>query len=356
MNDSTERIRPEVLAIEGYHVITYDCPVKLNQNESPFDIPADVKDRILDAVQVQAWSRYPEPMPLDLVDAAARFVGVSTDQVMVANGSNSIIQHILNAVITQGVRVTIPYPSFSLYGQFTEILGGDPDYVPLDETFSYDIEALIQSASSGVSLVIVCSPNNPTGCDISNEDLDRLLASTDAIVVIDEAYAEFNDHTAVDLLDKHPNLIVLKTLSKAFAAAAIRIGCLIASPHLVTQIQKIKLPFDINVFSRLAAIELMQHRDTTDDNVRYIKDERDRVFQTLSTVKGVTAHPSKANLILFEVDEPKRVFKELAERGVLIRDVSGYPGLSRGLRVSIGTAEENNAFLSAITNVMETTQ
>jgi histidinol-phosphate aminotransferase len=355
VNDPYNRIRPEVRAIEGYHVVAYDCPVKLNQNESPFDIPGDVKDRILEAVREQAWSRYPEPMPRDLVDAVARHLGVSADRVMVANGSNSIVQHILNAVVSPGVRVTIPSPSFSLYGQFTEILGGDPDYVSLDESFSYDIEALIQSASSGVSLVIVCSPNNPTGCDISNDDLERLLTSTDAIVVVDEAYAEFNDHTAIDLLDKHSNLIVLKTWSKAFAAAAIRVGCLIASPQLVAEIQKIKLPFDINLFSRLAAIELLQHRDTMDSNVRYIKDERNRVFQALSMVKGVTAYPSKANLILFEIDEPKRVFEALAEKGVLVRNVSGYPRLSRGLRVSIGTRKENDAFLDAFTNLMEAT-
>jgi histidinol-phosphate aminotransferase len=356
MNNPNERIRPEVRAIEGYHVIAYDCPVKLNQNESPFDVPADVKDRILDAVRKQAWTRYPEPMPLDLVDTVASYLGASPDQIMVANGSNSIVQHILNAVVTSGVRVAIPSPSFSLYGQFTEILGGDAVYVPLDASFRYDVDALIHSAGSGVSLVIICSPNNPTGCDISNEDLSRLLTSTDAIVVVDEAYAEFNDHTALDLLDRHPNLIVLKTLSKALGAAAIRIGCLVASPQLVSQILKIKLPFDVNVFSRLAAIELLQHRDTIDRNVSYIIEERSRVFSAMSSIAGVIPYPSKANLILFEVDGPKSVFEQLAEKGVLVRNVSGYARLSRGLRVSIGSRDENNAFLAALTKVMETSK
>jgi histidinol-phosphate aminotransferase len=342
-----------VLATDGYHVIAYDCPVKLNQNESPFDTPDEIKTKILDAVRNEAWSRYPEPMPTDLVDAVARHVGVSPDRVLVANGSNSIVQHILNAVVTDGIRVAIPSPSFSLYGQFTEMLGGVPEYVRLNPEFQYDIDALIQSASSGVSLVIVCSPNNPTGCDLSNVDLTRLLESTDAIVVVDEAYAEFNDHTAIDLLDRHPNLIVLKTLSKAFGAAAIRIGYLIASPELVAQIQKIKLPFDINLFSRLAAIELLSHSDLIERNVGYITDERDRVFGALKAVSGVTPYASKANLILFEVDHPKAVFEQLAEKGVLIRNVSGYPGLSRGLRVSIGTHEENDTFLNALNQVME---
>ena len=353
MSDPTRKIRPEVRAIKGYHLTAYACPVKLNQNESPFDLSDEIKDRILSNVRDQAWSRYPDPMPMDLVEAVAQFVGVRPDQVLVANGSNSIVQHFLNTVVSPGVSVAIPSPSFSLYGQITEILGGTPVYVPLTDAFTYDIEALNRAARSGVSAMIICSPNNPTGCDISNDDLSALLDGTDAIVVVDEAYAEFNDHTAIDLLEEHANLIVLKTLSKAFGAAAIRIGCLIAHPDLVGQIQKLKLPFDINLFSRIAAIEVLQHRDTIERNVGLILDERERVFAELSTISGVTPYPSRANLILFEVDEPGVVFEQLAERGVLIRNVSSYPRLSRGLRVCIGTRQENDTFLEALKSVLE---
>lgn len=353
MKDPSQNIRPEVRDVEGYHLTAYDCPVKLNQNESPFDVPAEIKDRILITVREQAWSRYPEPMPRDLVEAVAGYVGVSPDQVMVANGSNSIVQHFLNTVVSPGVSVAIPSPSFSLYGQITEMLGGKPVYVPLTDRFTYDTAALNEAACSGVSAVIICSPNNPTGCDISNEDLDALLSATDAIVVVDEAYAEFNDHTALDLLDGHNNLIVLKTLSKAFGAAAVRIGCLIAHPDLVGHVIKMKLPFDINLFSRVAAIELLQHRDTIERNVELILNERERVFTELSAIDGVTAYPSKANLILFEVDDPKSVFEQLAQKGVLIRNVSSYPRLERGLRVCIGTPEENDTFLSGLRTILE---
>ena len=356
MKDPSLHIRPEVRETEGYHLVTYNCRVKLNQNESPFDVPDEIKDRILEKVRSQAWSRYPEPMPKDLVEEVARYVSVAPDRVMVANGSNSIVQHILNAIVSPGVSFVIPTPSFSLYGQFAEVLGGNPVYVPLNDNFEYDVDALIQAAGSGVSGVIICSPNNPTGCDISNTDLTRLLESTDAIVIVDEAYAEFNDHTAIDLLDRHTNLIVLKTLSKAFGAAAIRVGCLIAHPELVRHIHKIKLPFDINLFSRIAAIELLQHTETIKKNVRFIIEERDRVFNALSKIDGVKAYPSKANLILFEVDDPKNVFEQVAEKGVLIRNLSGSPALPRGLRVSIGTKDENNAFLRALESVMEQSQ
>lgn len=354
MKDPSLRIRPEVRAVAGYHLVAYDCPVKLNQNESPFDVPPEIKDRILETVRGLPWTRYPEPMPRDLVAAVAAHVGVPHDHVLVANGSNSIVQHVLNAVVAPGVRVAIPSPSFSLYGQFTEILGGRADYVPLDDNFGYDVDAIVKAAADA-SATIICSPNNPTGCDISNADLIRVLDATDGIVVVDEAYAEFNDHTAIDLLGDHPNLIVLKTLSKAFGAAAIRIGCLIACPDLVEHVHKIKLPFDINLFSRVAAIELLSHTDLIDRNVAAILAERTRVFDALSAIDGVKPYPSKANLILFEVDDPGSVFEQIAERGVLIRNVSGYPRLSRGLRVSIGTREENDAFLDALRAVLETT-
>ena len=353
MSDPKKHIRPEVRAIDGYHLTAYDCPVKLNQNESPFDVPDELKDVILEKVRAQAWSRYPEPMPSDLVDAVASFVGVQPEQVLVANGSNSIVQHTLNAIVSKRVRVAIPSPSFSLYGQFTEILGGDPVYVPLTNRYGYDIDALTQASTSGVSAVIICSPNNPTGCDISNEALEDLLSATNAIVIIDEAYAEFSDHTALDLLADHSNLIVLKTLSKAFGAAAIRIGCLIASPDLVGQVHKIKLPFDINLFSRIAAIELLQHRDIINQNVAYILKERDRVYDALTEMDGVTPYPSKANLILFEVEDPGMVFEQLAEKGVLIRNVSRCPRLEKGLRVCIGTGQENNAFLTGMRSILE---
>ncbi|HAA73971.1 TPA: histidinol-phosphate aminotransferase, partial [Candidatus Latescibacteria bacterium] len=182
---------------------------------------------------------------------------------------------------------------------------------------------------------------------------EDLLSATNAIVIIDEAYAEFSDHTALDLLADHSNLIVLKTLSKAFGAAAIRIGCLIASPDLVGQVHKIKLPFDINLFSRIAAIELLQHRDIINQNVAYILKERDRVYDALTEMDGVTPYPSKANLILFEVEDPGMVFEQLAEKGVLIRNVSRYPRLEKGLRVCIGTGQENNAFLTGMRSILE---
>lgn len=344
-----EKIKPEVRAIEGYHLTSYDCPVKLNQNESPFDVPDDLKAKILDTVQNRPWYRYPEPMPTDLVADLAEYVGVSPENVIVANGSNSLVQLFLAVTTGPGVPVIIPSPSFSLYEIYTGIFGGNAIQVPLSSEFAFDMESICSAVrSEAANSVILCSPNNPTGCTVSNSDLESLLGNTDALVLLDEAYGEFSDHTALDLLPEFPNLVVLKTFSKAFGSAGIRIGYLIAQSDVRNQILKGKIPFDINVFSHAAARTILRESKLLQERVEFIKRERDRVFSNLMALNGVTPYPSQANLILFEVEEPEKVFNGLVERGVLIRNVTSYPMLSNALRVSIGTGKENDRFLEAL--------
>ena len=347
-------IKPEVRALRGYHLTAFDCPIKLNQNESPFDVPDSVKDEILRAVRNKSWSRYPEPMQMDLVKALADHVGVDARGLIVCNGSNTLVQLVAGVVAAPGVRVVIPSPSFSLYGLYAGIFGGRVLKVPLTPNYGFDLPALCRAAKQkNARLIILCSPNNPTGCAISNRDLDNLLSSTTALVMVDEAYGEFYDQTAADLLPKHANLIVLKTLSKAYGAAGIRIGYLIAHPDLRDEIIKGKIPFDINVFSHTAAMAILNHKELIAKRIAFICAERERVFQALAQRDGVMPYPSHANLILFEVAHPNAVFTGLIERGVLIRNVTSYPMLGKALRVSIGTAEENNRFLDALERTLK---
>ena len=347
-----QNIKPEVRALHGYHLTAYDCPIKLNQNESPFDVPDSLKDDILRDVHNKSWSRYPEPMQMDLVEALADRVGVHPDKLIVCNGSNTFVQLVLGVVSAPGVNIVIPSPSFSLYGLYAGIFSGRVIDVPLTENYGFDIPALCRAASQkDVRLIILCSPNNPTGCAISNTDLDKLLSGTNALVMVDEAYGEFYNQTAIDLLPKHPNLIVIKTLSKAFGAAGIRIGYLIAHPDLRDEIIKGKIPFDINIFSHTAAMAILNEKELIQQRIAFICAERERVFQSLAKIEGVTPYPSHANLILFEVGDPDAIFTGLIEQGVLIRNVTSYPMLDRALRVSIGTQWENDRFLEALERI-----
>ncbi len=348
------RIRAEVRSVDGYHLKSYDCPVKLNQNESPFDVPDDLKDRILERVRQRPWSRYPEPMPMDLVAALAHRSGWDPRGTMVCNGSNTLVQLVLSVSTSQGTKVVIPSPSFSLYGLYAGIFGGEVVNVPLTQDFRFDTNLIRETVTKeDANCVILCSPNNPTGCAISNGELEELLDTTDALVLVDEAYGEFNDWSARDLLANHRNLIILKTFSKALGTAGIRIGYLLAHPELTQQILKAKIPFDINVFSHVAAMCILEQEGLIKKRIAYISRERDRVFNALQSIEGVTPYPSHANLILFEVEDPHWIFETLVEQGVLIRNVTGYPMLSRALRVSIGQREENDQFLEALSQSLK---
>lgn len=349
-----KRIRPEIRSADGYHLAHHDCPVKLNQNESPFDIPDDLKNEILADVRKRPWFRYPQPMEMDLVEALADFAGWRPDALIVCNGSNTLVQLVLAVSTRPGAPVVIPSPGFSLYGLYAGFFGGRVVPVDLRADYTFDVPGIREAARrESANMVILGSPNNPTGCVVSNADLEALLGETDALVMVDEAYAEFGDETARDLIGEYPNLIVLKTFSKALGAAGIRIGYLMAHPEIAREVLKAKVPFDINVFSHSAALHILKHDGLIRERVGAIREERERVFAALRNIDGVRPYPSHANFILFEVGNPARVFDGLIERGILIRNVSSYPLLDNALRVSIGKAEGNTLFLDALEETLK---
>ena len=215
----------------------------------------------------------------------------------------------------------------------------------------YDVEALLEARrASGATLTIVCSPNNPTGTSLSPADVERLCNDSDSLVVIDEAYHEFAGASVVPLLERHPNLVVLRTFSKAMALAGLRVGYLLASPELVREVNKARLPYNVNFFSQAAALAALEEPEVLALSVRRLVRERERLLARLPDVPGVRAWPSSANFFLLELPsaDPKAVFASLLRRGVLVRDVSSYPTLSRCLRVSVGSEPENEAFLHAL--------
>lgn len=349
-----KRIRPEIRSADGYHLTHHDCPVKLNQNESPFDIPDDLKNEILADVRKRPWFRYPQPMEMDLVEALADFAGWRPDALITCNGSNTLVQLVLAVSTRPGAPVVIPSPSFSLYGLYATFFGGRVVPVDLRADYTFDLPGIREAIRrESANMVVFGSPNNPTGCVVSNADLEALLGETDALVMVDEAYAEFSDETARDLIGKYPNLIVLKTFSKALGAAGIRIGYLMAHPEIAREVLKAKVPFDVNVFSHSAALHILKHDGLIRERVGAIREERERVFAALQNIDGVRPYPSHANFILFEVGNPARVFDGLIERGILIRNVSSYPLLDNALRVSIGKAEENTLFLVALEETLK---
>ncbi|MBW3628948.1 MAG: histidinol-phosphate transaminase [Gemmatimonadetes bacterium] len=356
-----DHIKPQVRELAAYTLKHYQPRIKLNQNESPYDVPAELKRRIQARLADRPWNRYPPFVAKDFISAVSETHGWPMEGVLVANGSNELIQAVLAVVVRPGLSVVIPEPTFTLYRLMTEVGGGDVVSVPLREDLRFDVDAIVAAArASSAAVIVLCTPNNPTGSALSVEEILRVHDSTDALVLLDQAYVEFGGGDAIPLLEGRPRLIVLRTFSKAMALAGLRAGYLLGHPAVVEQVNKAKLPYNINFFTESVAAELLRERALLQPHVDEMRAERDRVFERLSTMRGIRAFPSEANFILFRVEatglDHDAVFDRLLDdHGVLVRDVSKYPMLAGCLRVNAGTPEENDTFLAGMSAILEST-
>jgi histidinol-phosphate aminotransferase len=351
MSDPLRHVKPAVRALKAYTLAARQAPIKINQNENPFELPEAMKRRVLERVLARPWGRYPEFDPRQLTTALAEAAGWRPDGVLAGNGSNEMIEALLLVTVGAGTRVVIPEPTFTLYALLTSILGGEAVRVSLGPDLEYDADAIAQARRQREApLTIVCSPNNPTGGLLGRDAVARLCAEGDGLVVIDEAYHEFSGQSVVPLLGEHENLVVLRTFSKAMSLAGLRVGYLLAHPDLVREVDKARLPYNINFFSQVAALAALEEKDELGMNVTRLVRMRDALFADLQRMRGIRPYPSRANFILVEIEDgdPRAVFESLYAEGVLVRDVSTYPRLARCLRLTVGTEAENAALLEGL--------
>jgi histidinol-phosphate aminotransferase len=355
--DPLRHVKPAVRGLAAYTVALPKAPVKLNQNENPWDLPEAAKRRVVEKVLARPWCRYPDLVPRDLLEALARHSGWRPEGILVGNGSNEAIEALLRVTVEPGTKVVISEPTFTLYALLATILGGEMVRVPMRRSagtparFLYDVDRVLDvRRAREAPVTIVCSPNNPTGTSLEPEDVERLCRDADGLVVVDEAYHEFAAATAVPLLERHPNLVVLRTFSKAMSLAGLRVGYLLASPEIVREIEKARLPYNLNFFSQAAAVAALEEKDALAASVHRLVAERARLLARLGDVPGVRAYASDANFFLIEClsADPKALFAAMLRREVLVRDVTSYPMLERCLRVTVGTEAENDAFLHAL--------
>jgi histidinol-phosphate aminotransferase len=357
-DEALRHVKPSVRALAAYTLRPRPSRVKLDQNESPYDLPVAIRGRIRDALEGRPWNRYPPFVASGFIGAVARATGWPADGVLVANGSNELIQAILAVTVGPGVPVVIPEPTFTLYRLMTAVNGGLAVAVPLRGDLTFDVDAIVRAAkASGAAVVVLCSPNNPTGCALTREEILRVHDATGALVVVDQAYVEFGGFDAIPLLEGRPRLVVLRTFSKALALAGLRAGYMLAHPALAAEVHKAKLPYNVNFFTEHAAAEVIRSRAELEPLVRTVRAERDRLHAAMSGLRGIRVFPSHANFLCFRVDAPgvthADVLDGLLRRwGVLVRDVSAYPMLEGCLRFTAGTAEENDTFLAGLTTIL----
>ncbi|MFA6456811.1 MAG: histidinol-phosphate transaminase [Bacteroidota bacterium] len=349
-----KNIKQSVRELEAYSVKSKPLSpdlIKLNQNENPFDLPAELKRELIEEFLQQPWNRYPDVFPTRLIEALSQFVGVPMESIIAANGSNELMYSVLMAIVSKGTKVLIPTPTFFLYEKIVKILEGELISVPAKPDLSFDVEQILATAAKEQpTLIILNSPNSPTGQMLTIENVERIIAGTDAFVLVDEAYIEFADMPSVlPLLKKYDRLIILRTFSKAFSLAGLRIGYLLAQPAVCAELLKPKIPFTVNNLSMAAAVRVMGEKKLISDRIRYIKAEKEKLYRKLSEMNEIKVFSSQTNFLIFRTKKNAKVlFDRLLSENVLIRDVSSYPMLENTLRVNAGTESENTVFLTAV--------
>ncbi|MCS6989805.1 MAG: histidinol-phosphate transaminase [Chloroherpetonaceae bacterium] len=349
--DFLENIAPATRQMSPYMVEGgQEAEVKLNQNENPYDLPDALKRDILEEFRKECWNRYPDVFPNQAIERYARFLGVPKECVIMGNGSNELIYAIGLATLRRNASMLIPSPSFSLYEKVATLLEADVIKVAMTDALEFQVDEILEEAErSRPNLIALCAPNNPTSKSLALEDIEDIVAHSRAIVLVDEAYIEFSKRrSALELLDRYSNLVVLRTFSKAFGLAGLRIGFAIANPALAAELLKPKIPFASNRLAEIALIKLLDNYHVVQNAVASILRERERLYDELRKIDAIKTHESDANFLIIELENPTRVFKALKARGVLVRNVSSYPLMEKCLRVNVGTREENDRFLAAL--------
>ena len=347
-------VRDDLRALEGYHSPQVDVRVRLNTNEAPVGPPAEFRRDLAAAIDSIAWNRYPDRAATALRAAIADLHGVPASMIFVANGSNEVLQTILLTFAGPGRKVATFEPTYQLHAHIARVTGATVVEGERAADFSLDpneVERIMTTERPDV--VFLCSPNNPTGGVDDVGLVEKVIASAPGLVVIDEAYGQFSSWSAVDLVREDASVAVVRTFSKTWSMAAARLGYVIAPAWLVAELDKVVLPYHLDAVKQAAGTLAVKYVDAMNARVREIVAERERL---VAVMKGldVDVFPSGANFVLFRPRSAsgRSVWQGLLDRSVLVRDCSGWPRLADCLRVTIGTPDENTAFLTALTEVV----
>ncbi len=348
-------VRDDLTFLEGYHSPQVSVPVRLNTNESPTPPPAAWFDEWRAALAGIDLNRYPDRGYAELRAAIAALHGVGPQQVFCANGSNEVLQTVLLTYAGPGRTVATFEPTYQLHAHIARITGATVAEGERRADFTVDpgeVRRLL--ADTRPAVTFVCTPNNPTGTVATRDEVGAVIEAAPGLVVIDEAYGQFAPWSAVELVDEDRPLVVVRTFSKTWSMAGIRLGYLVGPSWLVEELDKVALPYHLDAAKQLAGTLAVRHVDLMEAQVATVVAERERIRARLAALP-VQQWESGANFVLFRPlhGDGRAVWRGLLERGVLVRDCSGWPRLSGCVRVTVGTHDENTAFLDALAAVLE---
>jgi histidinol-phosphate aminotransferase len=346
-------VKSAVVRLQAYDPHTRPGRVKLDANEHAFALPATVRGAVLRALDEVPIHRYPDPEARDLRGMLATMLGVTPDMLLLGNGSDELVQLALIACGEPGGAVLTPTPTFSMYRLGALMLDQRPIEVPLTSNWALDLPAMLAATEREQPRVtVLANPNNPTANCFEDEALRRLIEASPGAVIIDEAYHEYSGRTVVPLLDLYPHLLVFRTLSKV-GMAGLRVGVLVGNPELVRELNKVRLPYNLNAYSQVAAEVVLRHWEVIAPEFQTIIREREWLRERLGRIPGVTAYPSQANFLLVRLaSSGEQVWDALGEQGILVRHFPGSPALQNCLRITVGTAEENDCLAGSLRAIM----
>jgi histidinol-phosphate aminotransferase len=349
--DIQKLVRPNIRSLSAYETKEIPCRVKLDANESPYGFKESLK-----AIADVETNRYPDPEAKALKKLISRYVGVKPDCLLQGNGSDELIYYLIT---TFGGPVLYPTPTFSMYGIISQAIGEKRIEIPLDREFDLDLEMIVKAIKKQKpKLIFLSSPNNPTGNCFSSEKILKIIDSASSLVtrhsslvVVDEAYQPFSSKKGVlPLLNDYNNLLIMRTLSK-IGLAGLRVGFLIADREIINEVNKVRLPFNLNSLSQAIAADVLKDGKTLRARINAIVSEREKLSSEMEKIRGVRPYPSEANFILFRVNDSDRIYKRLLQKGVLVRNMKSV--IDGCLRVTVGTTEENRIFLNAMKKVVK---
>ena len=349
----THWVRPQIRQLSAYHVADAEGLVKLDAMENPYRWPEALREEWLDLLRKVEINRYPQSQAPGVKAGLRRTMAIPDDmEVVLGNGSDELIQMIAMTVAGPGRKILAVEPSFVMYRMIATFLGMEYFGVSLKPDFSLDTASLLAEIErTRPALIFLAYPNNPTGNLFKRDDLLQVIEAAPGLVVIDEAYAPFTDVSFIPLLGRYGNLLVMRTVSK-MGLAGLRLGLLAGPAAWLNEIEKTRLPYNINVLTQISAEFSLSHQSVFDRQTAAICQARDELFLQLQRIKGVAPVASQANFILIRLAPGRAVtvFNELRQRGVLVKNLHGsHPLLAECLRVTVGTPEENAAFLAAFT-------
>jgi histidinol-phosphate aminotransferase len=357
LKNCLQMIRPVIKNIQAYQVADASGLIKLDAMENPYPLSADLKAKLQVKLSEAALNRYPDPSASALREKLRQIMQVPEDKAIVlGNGSDELIQMLAMAVAEENVCLMSFDPGFVMYKMIADFAGINYVGVPLDENFSLDMESIrLAIKQNKPAIIFIAYPNNPSANCYKKNDIEEIISIAPGMVVLDEAYQPFAQNSFMSRLAEFDNLLVMRTVSK-MGLAGLRLGLLCGHPDIINEIDKIRLPYNINVLTQISAEFVLDNIAVLDQQAKLIRNEREGLLEKMKAMPALQVFPSQANFILFRVlnKSANDVFESIRQSGVLIKNMRADAGLLKNcLRVTVGTPLENQAFVDALESAMK---